>query len=214
VVAPHVPATFKNARLNTFRYLDDSIRDFVARLSKSLRSYDETLFVITGDHTSLTFGGDPMEPLRVPLIMYAPRLEGLASTLNADLAVMGSHVDIVPTVLQLLNGAHPYSGMGVSLISPERSNARVVSSNRFNSLYFRDGFALRFSPASPGLEDTQLFPIKNGQMFASDGSAANPALLQRLRHEFLALSETSARLTKEKRVFPMRRNARDMAGAN
>jgi phosphoglycerol transferase MdoB-like AlkP superfamily enzyme len=213
VAAQHAPSTFKNARLNTFRYLDDSIRAFVTEL-KNLRSYDETLFVITGDHTSITFSGDAMEQLQVPLIMYAPRLEDHVARLNVDRAVMASHVDIVPTILQLLDGAHPYSGMGVSLISPDRSNARVVSSNRFNSLYFRDGHALRFSPSSPGPDDTHLFAVKDGQMLATGTSQLDSALLKRLRHELLVLTETSTRLTKEKRVFPMRRDARDMAGVN
>jgi phosphoglycerol transferase MdoB-like AlkP superfamily enzyme len=214
VVAQHAPRVFKNARLNTFRYLDDSIKGFMAELSRSLGGYDETLFVITGDHTSITFSGNPMEQFRVPLILYAQRIEAQAFRHNVDRAAMGSHVDIVPTVLQLLDGVHPYSGMGVSLIAPERSNARAVSNSRFYSLYFRDGYALRFSPSSPGPEDTKVFSVKDGQTFASAGSQAHPALLQRMRHDFLALSETSARLTKEKRVFPVGRSARDIAVAN
>jgi hypothetical protein len=214
VAAQHAPRVFKNARLNTFRYLDDSIRDFIAGLARSLRGYDETLFVITGDHTSITFSGNPMEQFLVPLILYAPRIERQALRFDIDRAVAGSHVDIVPTVLQLLDGAHPYSGMGVSLIAPERSNARAISNSRFYSLYFRDGYVLQFSPSSPALEDAKLFSVKDGQTFTSTGSQTRPALLQRMRHDFLALSETSARLTKEKRVFPIGRGARDIAVAN
>jgi hypothetical protein len=202
VVAHHFPKLFANSQLNAFRYLDDSIRDFVSSLRAKLNGLDDTLIVITGDHTSMTFGGGHLERLRVPLIFYSPRLERLAGKLNANTGTFGSHVDIVPTILQLIDGAHSYSGMGVSLLSPNRANARVISSSRFGSLYLRDGYALEFSPASPGTQQTQLFAIKDGEIAKSDVSSSEPALMKRMQREFFALYETSAKLMKEKRIFP------------
>ena len=204
-VVPSTASTpFKNNRLNAFRYLDESIKAFIASLETSLKGFDDTLFIVTGDHTSLTFDGGTMERLRVPLIMFGSRLEAQKLGMKIYSTTTGSHVDIVPTALQLLDGAHPYSGMGVSLISPNRGNARVVSSNRFDHLYLRDGFAMRFSPLSPGAEDTQLFAIEAGEIEKADLSSTEIPTTQRLRREFLSLYETSARLAKDKRAVPVR----------
>jgi phosphoglycerol transferase MdoB-like AlkP superfamily enzyme len=197
------PRPFTSDRSNTFHYLDSSIEAFFSNLKQNLSSFDETLFVIAADHTSVTYGGGAMERLRVPLIFYSPRLEKAMSRSYPETGKYGSHVDVLPTILQLLDGIQPYSGMGASLIARHRPKAGVISSNRYYSQYIKDGFVLRFSPFAPSTEEMQLFAIDNDEIIETDVSAAHPEIMKRLQAEFFSLYETSARLSKEKRLIPM-----------
>jgi hypothetical protein len=182
-----------------FRYADDSIASFMERLRRELPAFDRTLFVIFGDHTSITFTDGMLERIRVPLILYAPALIGHGERWDDRRATRGSHVDIVPTILGLLDGAHPYAGVGVDLLAPGPVDRGVISSNYNASLYVRDGFALRFAPSN-GNRD--LFRVEPDEIVAKDISAEHPETARRLTREYTAVFETTDRLTREKRVFP------------
>jgi phosphoglycerol transferase MdoB-like AlkP superfamily enzyme len=183
-----------------FRYVDDSIRTFVERLRARQPAFDQTLFVIVGDHTSITFSDSFVERIRVPLIFYSPALVGERQRWAHRQDVRASHVDILPTILALLDGEHLYSGMGTSLLDPREERAGIISSNYSTSLYIQDGFALRYVPRSGA---TDVLAFTNGELISRDVSAAHTDVARRLRGEYLALFETTDRLTREKRVFPL-----------
>jgi hypothetical protein len=197
------PAPFGKRKLNTFHYVDTSLEAFFANLRRSLLDFDQTLIVIVGDHTSVTFGSGYFERIHVPLIFYSPAFEQYRDRWQDRLDTPGSHVDIVPTVLDLLGGQHSYAGMGKSLLRDEARNRGILSGNRYSGLYIRDGFVFDYEPYSPPAERTKLYRVKEGQMVRRDVSAEHPEVLQRLRVEYLAQYETSRRLTREKRVFPV-----------
>src|SRR5215210_4879981 len=111
-----------NRYLNCLNYLDNFVKNLTDQY-KELGLYDNTIFVIYGDHGE-GFGehdrllhGDTIyeEGLRVPLLIHDPkrfqngeRVEGLAS-----------QIDILPTVVEMLgyeikNGQYP----GYSLLHP------------------------------------------------------------------------------------------------
>ena len=194
-VPPGTTASFDGPPL-AFRYVDGCVREFVERLRRELAGFDRTLFVIVGDHTSITFGGGHVERIRVPLILYGAPLAELTGRHD----MRASHVDILPTILGLLDGEHPYAGMGRNLLAPDEGPRGVISSNYYSSLYVTDEFAVRSTPRTGA---TDLLAFRDGEIASHDVSAEHPKVHARLVAEYLALFETADRLTREKRVFPI-----------
>ena len=197
------PAPFSKRKLNTFHYVDKSPEDFFAELRSSLPDFDKTLIVIVGDHTSVTFGSGYFERIHVPLIFYSPVLQPHRNRWEEQLDTPGSHVDIIPTTLDLLGGQHNYAGMGMSLLREEARDRGILSGKRYSGLYIRDGFVFDYEPYSPPSERTKLYRVKEGEIVRRDISAEYPEVVQRMREEYLAQYETSRRLTREKRIFPV-----------
>ena len=108
-------------------YTDQAVKRFHDRFSRSPLARN-TLLVITGDHGIWTFPDEPLSQLqknemffRVPLIMQSP--DGRRWPIP-DIA---SHLDIAPTLADLLGMDVPDTFMGRSLVrdDPERRN-RIV----------------------------------------------------------------------------------------
>ncbi|MDR0529770.1 MAG: LTA synthase family protein [Zoogloeaceae bacterium] len=87
-----------NEHLTAMRYSDWALGEFFTR-AKRAPYYKETLFVVVGDHG---FGsGEPLTEMdlyrfNVPLLLIAP---GIQEKFGKTLDVVGSQVDIVPTIL-------------------------------------------------------------------------------------------------------------------
>jgi hypothetical protein len=109
-------------------------------------------------------------------------------------------VDILPTILTLLDGEHRYGGMGSSLLEPRAGEAGLISSNYNNSLYIAEDFAMRYTPRK---REIDVLAFADGELVARDVSAEHPGVTRRLMGEYLALFETADRLTREKRIFPL-----------
>jgi hypothetical protein len=205
---------FKSQRANTFHYLDQGIEAFIQMFREKSPSFEETLFVIVADHTSVLYGKSMMERIRIPLFFYSPRLEAVKTDWQPHPNHYGSQVDIIPTILQLIDGNHNYSGMGNSLLSDNRPDAGAISSNRYDSLYLKDKYALRYSPFASAGEEIQLFSIRNDEIIENDISQNHKDIVERLKREYFSLYETSSRLANEKRFIPViRTNTRVDASA-
>jgi len=97
-----------NRYLNTVRYEDFFVRNLV-RQYKDLGLYEDTIFVIYGDHGEGfaehgVRGHDNViheEGLRVPLIIHDPRRWQNGEVIGAD--DPANHMDIPPTIIDLLN---------------------------------------------------------------------------------------------------------------
>lgn len=84
-------------------YHNDVHIGVLAKTLKELNLFDETLFILTGDHGESfgehganSHGGAPYEEvIRVPLIMKFPR-----SQFSGRVAGLVQHIDIVPTILE------------------------------------------------------------------------------------------------------------------
>jgi phosphoglycerol transferase MdoB-like AlkP superfamily enzyme len=185
--------------LATLRYLDQSIRDFVEVLRLHDPDLDHTLLVITGDHTSHVFDSRTMERLRVPLIFFGPRLARAKDRWASRQERSGTHLDIVPTVLGLLDGEHLYSGMGRNLLGADVGESGLISGTYGSYLYFKDGFALRYTLRN---DRSELFRLRDGDIVFRDVSGQEPGTAARLKRELLALSETADRLSRDRRIFP------------
>jgi phosphoglycerol transferase MdoB-like AlkP superfamily enzyme len=198
-VPPGAPAPLGNTPLGTFRYVDDCIRTFVNGLRAGRPDFDATLLVITGDHTSAAFGRDLLERIRVPLILAgAPGARAHARWPGRQ-AAPASQVDVLPTILSLLDGEHPYSGMGQSLLEPRATTAGIISGDSREAFYFKDRFVLRYHLREGRGE---LHSLEGGDLGAFDRSLEHPDVAARLTHEFVAIYETADRLMRDKQVFP------------
>ncbi|MGH7893399.1 MAG: LTA synthase family protein, partial [Candidatus Binatia bacterium] len=160
-VPPGTTAPFEGPP-RSFRYADDSIRAFVERLRRELPDFDHTLFVLVGDHTSITFSDSLVERIRVPLIVYSTTLTAKRERWTGSLEGPASHVDILPTILTLLDGEYRYGGMGSSLLEPRAGRAGLISSNYNNSLYITDDFALRYTPRRK--RETDVLAFTDGEL--------------------------------------------------
>ncbi|OOZ42597.1 LTA synthase family protein [Solemya elarraichensis gill symbiont] len=191
---------FKNKRTNSFHYLDQSIEAFIKAFREKSPSFEDTLFVIVADHTSVLYGKGMMERIRVPLFFYSPALEAMNTEWQQHPDHYESQVDIIPTILQLIDGDHNYSGLGNSLLSQNKPNAGAISSNRYESLYLKDNYVLRYSPFASAGEETQLFAIRDDEIIENDISNKYQDIVERLKREYFSLYETSSRLTSETSV--------------
>jgi phosphoglycerol transferase MdoB-like AlkP superfamily enzyme len=105
------------------RYSDFSLSQFF-EYAKKEPWYSNTVFLITGDHTSYTTRNNLFAAYNVPLLIYAP---GLIKP-KVDTRI-GSHTDILPTILDLLHISTVHSSMGKSLLDDSKMDISV------NTLY-------------------------------------------------------------------------------
>lgn len=111
-----------NGALNAYIYADSAIERFMESVKKE-PWFDRTIFVFTSDHGS----GDALneiakshgredkpltsiEHFRIPLIIYAPKIFK-----HEEIATLGSHNDIFPTLVDLLGWEGNITTMGSSL---------------------------------------------------------------------------------------------------
>jgi hypothetical protein len=118
------------------QYLDHAIGELVERL-RSLAVFDQSLIVLTADHgasfrpggtTRLITEGNAEDILPVPLLIKAPH-QTSGRIIDAPVRT----IDILPTVLDLLDAAPPWPMDGVSAVSnprPESTSLQVVSKER------------------------------------------------------------------------------------
>jgi arylsulfatase A-like enzyme len=115
-----------NNYLNTLRVTDEQLERLFSHLRQRGLA-DDTLVVITGDHGEAfatphiwTAHGTSLyqESINIPLILWNPKLFDPGSRS----ATVGSHVDLNPTLLDLLGISPPDSWQGSSLFDPRRTN--------------------------------------------------------------------------------------------
>ncbi len=84
----------------TMLYVDESIRDFMTKY-KELDGYENTIFVITGDHSSAITIKSKVDKHHVPLIIWSPMLNS-----NKEFSNIVTHNDIAPSLTTLLKNKY------------------------------------------------------------------------------------------------------------
>ncbi len=118
-----IPAGFSLPELNNFLYADYALGQFI-RMARDAPYFDDTLFVLVGDHGVHLRGRSliPIDEYRVPALFLAPgqlepfRVERLTSQL-----------DIAPTIMGMLGGEYrsPFFGTDV-LADPDAEGSALV----------------------------------------------------------------------------------------
>ena len=102
--------TEDNKYLNSLMFADYSIGYFIDEMRKEPWFYD-TIFIFVADHT-FNRNGSIREKYNIPFLIYAPRYVKAQRS-----ETLGSQLDILPTVFDLLRLQEPYSAAGKSLVS-------------------------------------------------------------------------------------------------
>jgi phosphoglycerol transferase MdoB-like AlkP superfamily enzyme len=107
-----------SAFLNSMYYSDCALRRFFERAQKSAY-FNNTLFVIVGDHTEGKSTRDNMyNAYHIPCLFYSPAL-----ITPGRLSAVTSQVDIIPTIFDLLRFSDPFNSLGKSVFSTEKRRA-------------------------------------------------------------------------------------------
>jgi phosphoglycerol transferase MdoB-like AlkP superfamily enzyme len=111
--------------LNTLFYADWALGKFIAA-AKQAGYYDNTIFVLTGDHVSHFVDESEQLPnlYRVPLLLVGP---GISPGIDNR---VGGHLDIIPTLIDAADWNTKYAALGRSLLDDERPQARAAFSVR------------------------------------------------------------------------------------
>ena len=84
----------------TMLYVDESIKEFMTKY-KELDGYENTIFVITGDHSSAITIKSKVDKHHVPLIIWSPMLNS-----NKEFSNIVTHNDIAPSLTTLLKNKY------------------------------------------------------------------------------------------------------------
>ena len=111
----------KEKFFNTMYYSDWALGEFFAAAKKA-GYYDNTIFVLTGDHVSHFVDDNEYLPnrYRVPLLLVGPGIE-----IGKDDRV-GGHLDVIPTLIDAAGWRTHYAALGRSLLDNSRPEMRAV----------------------------------------------------------------------------------------
>lgn len=103
-------------------YTDWAVGQFVDRL-KQAGLYDNTVFILVGDHPRRGFSGsEPKEMFRVPFVLAAPGV--LPPGANTRIS---SQADLLPTLVDLFHISQPYAAMGNSVLDKNTPGFAFIS---------------------------------------------------------------------------------------
>jgi phosphoglycerol transferase MdoB-like AlkP superfamily enzyme len=122
-------------------YTDHAVGEFF-RLARTKTWFRNTIFIITGDHGLFIFPDkEKMDAarrleaaFRVPLLIYAPgRIQ------PGRRKMVASHVDVAPTILDLIGIEHPHTFLGRSLSEETSEFERFALMAQQNNWVMRKG---------------------------------------------------------------------------
>ncbi len=123
----------ENGFLNTLYYSDWSLGEFM-KAAKKAPWYENTVFVFTADHTlSVSRGDSLLDRFHIPLLIFIPGEEGRIDTRTA------SHLDLMPTIVDMTGYEGPYSAFGSTLLNGTETTALVSEADSI-ALIRRDGY--------------------------------------------------------------------------
>ena len=127
------------------RYTDMSIGKFFDTASRQ-PWFKNTIFVLTSDHTNMSNHAEYQTDLGgfcSPIIIYDP-----SHPEGKTLDKIAQQIDILPTILGMLNYPKPYFGFGIDLFNTPKEDTWAV--NYLNGIYqyVRYGYVLQFDGAA------------------------------------------------------------------
>ena len=132
----------KSGREGGVKYTDWAIGDFIERASKK-PWFDDTVFLIVADHCASSAGksGLPVNKYLIPAIFYSPK-----HIKPAELDRMASQIDLLPTLLGLLNFSYKSRFLGYDLFDLEPGRERAFISTYQEVGYLRGDRLVKLGP--------------------------------------------------------------------
>ncbi len=176
-VPPKYINLFRKGKLpiqQSVMYADHALKEFFYSV-RHMPWYNNTLFVITSDHTSegyYPFYKSDVGQYSIPLLFLKP-----GSNLKGKQTIVAQQTDIMPTVLNYLGYDKPYLAFGSDLLD-------TVSSQPFFSIHYitgiyglmKDGYYLE----SDGAKTTSLFDLKNDLLQKKNLRGSRPEIQSEL----------------------------------
>jgi phosphoglycerol transferase MdoB-like AlkP superfamily enzyme len=131
-----VPDPELGGRQNAVRYADFALGRFM-REARQHDFFDDTLFVLMGDHGARVYGAAdiPLPSYQVPILLIAPDLVPAGATLDT----LASTMDIPPTVLGLLGSSYPSKFFGNDLFEIPADGGRALMTHNNDIALMRQG---------------------------------------------------------------------------
>ena len=125
------------------RYTDMAIGKFFEKVSQE-PWFKNTIFVLTSDHTNLSdhaYYQTDLGGFCSPIIIYEPGNEERLPEIQDKIA---QQIDILPTLMGMLNYPKPYFGFGIDVLNTEKEDTWAV--NYLNGIYqyVKHGYVLQF----------------------------------------------------------------------
>jgi phosphoglycerol transferase MdoB-like AlkP superfamily enzyme len=121
----------------TYQYANEMAGRFIAKIKNS-KYADNTIIAITGDHSSLRYAANtPYDNMRVPFYLYIPK-DLKAENINT--AVLGSHLDIMPTLYNLSLSDTEYMSEGIDMLSQKALNNTMM----YRDFIMNDKFVVKY----------------------------------------------------------------------
>lgn len=158
--------------LQCINYTDFALRKFFETVSR-MPWYNNTLFVITGDHTSQSVFLEyktNIGAFKVPVIFYKP--DGSLKGVVNDLA---QQIDIMPSILGYLNYDQPYFAFGRNLFDPNEEPFVITYTANTYQLVMGDWLYLY-----NGLTETGLYNTRTDILLSKNLMGQNPEIEQRM----------------------------------
>lgn len=173
------------------RYSDYALRRFFD-YARTRPWFNNTVFLVTGDHTRFSPPDSFYESFHVPFLIYAPGR--VLPMVRDDLA---SHVDILPTILDLLRVRTRHASVGRSVFFQEETRYCVVQRGR-RYVIFDDDFAFMHDLRSP----LGLFDYRQDLKFRRDLTEQKPEIARELERKLLAYVQAVSTAVAEDRIWP------------
>ncbi|WP_300669268.1 alkaline phosphatase family protein [Soonwooa sp.] len=126
------------------QYTDMSLKKFFETASKK-PWYQNTIFVITADHTNMTYYPEyqkAMNRFAIPIMFYSPNPKYNLQGVNKDLA---QQIDIYPTLADLMGYNKPIRSWGRSLVSDKNEPSIIVNSDSIQEQMIIGDFIYTFN---------------------------------------------------------------------
>ena len=125
------------------RYTDMAIGKFFEKVSQE-PWFKNTIFVLTSDHTNLSdhaYYQTDLGGFCSPIIIYEPGNEERQPEIQDKIA---QQIDILPTLMGMLNYPKPYFGFGIDVLNTKKEDTWAV--NYLNGIYqyVKHGYVLQF----------------------------------------------------------------------
>ncbi len=125
----------KQDRIHAVRYADFAIGDFI-RKAKPREFFDSTIFIFLGDHGARVYGRQqiPMDSYEIPILFYCPALFPIGDRFD----LLGSQMDLAPTLLDTLNFSYSSKFFGRSLFKAQSDPSFALLSHNRDVALLRD----------------------------------------------------------------------------
>ena len=125
--------------MNTLFYADWALGQFMEKARKQ-PWFDNTVFFFTADHTLGHYRKrDTLDQFHIPFLIYSPKhiKPGVNNTIS-------SHLDIMPTVIDLLKLPDTFSAVGESLLRKKNDNSAVayIRTGSLSGIINNEGYIL------------------------------------------------------------------------